>query len=142
MFSELHGFPVILNIVMCVVLLFLIIMVGNMGKRGKALKSDSMNMVINVHKFFTEEYEALKRGKQTISVSSVIERTAAATGISSRSVSRILKKQREALESGSVLRTPGKKRPNRTPQKTAIDSFSAAAIRRVIYSLYRTDFFA
>ncbi|KAJ9599796.1 hypothetical protein L9F63_026355 [Diploptera punctata] len=100
-------------------------MVGSVGTRGKAIKSDGMEIIIKVHTFFTEEYEALKCGKPTISVSSVIERTAAATSVSSHSVSRILKKQKEALASDSVLRTPGKKHPNRTPKKTIIDSFSA-----------------
>ncbi|PSN50198.1 hypothetical protein C0J52_23704 [Blattella germanica] len=59
--------------------------------KGKALKSDGLQMVVNVHQFFTDEYDALLCGKPTISVSSVIERTAAATG-SIWSLREILKK--------------------------------------------------
>ncbi|PSN34394.1 hypothetical protein C0J52_15174, partial [Blattella germanica] len=36
--------------------------------------------------------------------------------------------------------TPGKKCPNRRSRKTEIYYFTATAIKRTIYSLYRTNF--
>ncbi|PSN44869.1 hypothetical protein C0J52_10283 [Blattella germanica] len=109
------------------------------GKQGKLLQSDARQMVINVHKFCTEEYDALKVGKPTISVADITGRTAAATGVSRRTVYRILDEKKKSDVAGCVLSTPGKKRPCRTPTKTVVDSFSASAIRTV-YSLYRTHF--
>ncbi|KAJ4437689.1 hypothetical protein ANN_17834 [Periplaneta americana] len=70
----------------------------------------------------------------------VAKRTPAACGLSERTVYRILNEKREADESGRKVSTPGKKRPKRTPTKTNIHSFTAAAIKRQIYSLYKTDF--
>ncbi|PSN40126.1 hypothetical protein C0J52_26722 [Blattella germanica] len=110
-------------------LLFLLVFVLlQIGSRGKVLKSDGREMV-KVHKFFSDECDALKCGKPTISVTSIVERSAAATGISSRSVLRILKEHKNAEASGGRLQTPGKKRLNRRTRKTEIDSFTAAAIR-------------
>ncbi|KAJ4433757.1 hypothetical protein ANN_16069 [Periplaneta americana] len=104
------------------------------------LQSDAREIVYNVHTFFVEEYDALKVGNPTISVVEVAKQTAAACGVSERTVYRILNEKREADESGRKVSTPGKKRPQRTPTKTNIDSFTAAAIKRQIYSLYKTDF--
>ena len=117
---------------------FLIFLTG-VGKQGKPLQSDARQMVINVHKFCTEEYDALKVGKPTISVADITGRTAAATGVSRRTVYRILDEKKKSDVDGCVLSTPRKKRPSRTPTKTVVDSFSASAIRTV-YSLYRTHF--
>ncbi|PSN37568.1 hypothetical protein C0J52_12648 [Blattella germanica] len=118
---------------------FLIFLTG-VGKQGKPLQSDARQMVINVHKFCTEEYDALKVGKPTISVADITGRTAAATGVSRRTVYRILDEKKKSDVEGCVLSTPRKKRPSRTPTKTVVDSFSASAIRRTVYSLYRTHF--
>ncbi|PSN33428.1 hypothetical protein C0J52_22596 [Blattella germanica] len=110
------------------------------GTQGKPLQSDAREMVINVHKFCTEEYDALKVGKPTISVADITGRTDAATGVSRRTVYRILDEKKKSDVAGCVLSTPGEKRTSRTPTKTVVDSFSASAIRRTVYSLYRTHF--
>ncbi|PSN50533.1 hypothetical protein C0J52_03508 [Blattella germanica] len=109
-------------------------------KQGKPLQSDARQMVINVQKFCTEEYDALKVGKPSISVADITGRTVAATGVSRRTVYRILDEKKKSDVAGCVLSTPGKKRPSKTPTKTVVDSFSASAIRRTVYSLYRTHF--
>ena len=73
--------------------------------------------MVKVHRFFNDESDALKCGKPTISVTSIVERTAAAICISSRSVLRILKEHKNAEASGGRLQTPGKKHPNRRSRK-------------------------
>ena len=88
---------------------FLIFLTG-VGKQGKPLQSDARQMVINVHKFCTEEYDALKVGKPTISVADITGRTAAATGVSRRTVYRILDEKKKSDVAGCVLSTPRKKK--------------------------------
>ncbi|KAJ4435156.1 hypothetical protein ANN_23732 [Periplaneta americana] len=127
------------NLFVLFVLLILVLLAG-VGKQGKPLQSDAREIVCLVHKSFEEELDALKNGRETISVSNVLGRTAVATGVSRRTVSRNLNQKQQAEKSGNVLSTPGKKRPNRTPNKTVIDSFTGSAIRRTIYNLYQSKF--
>ncbi|PSN31072.1 hypothetical protein C0J52_24182 [Blattella germanica] len=56
--------------------------------KGKPLQSDGREIVLNVHKFFSEEFEALKNGRPTISVSDIMGRTATATGVSRSTIYR------------------------------------------------------
>lgn len=126
--------------VVALFILLIIIILAGVGKQGKPLQSDAREIVCNVHKFFEGEFDALKNGKETLSVAKVLERTACATGVSKRTVSRILNEHKMAKQAGTRLGTPGKKRPNRTPKKTIIDSFTKSAIRRTIYQLYESRF--
>ncbi|KAJ4434523.1 hypothetical protein ANN_23085 [Periplaneta americana] len=119
MYQLVSDFYIPFNLFVLFVLLILVLLAG-VGKQGK-LQSDR-EIVCLVHKFFEEELDALKNGRETISVSNVLGRTAVATGVSRRTVSRILNKKQQAEKSGNVLSTPGKKRPNRTPNKTVTDS--------------------
>lgn len=108
--------------VLCFILglLVLVFVILGVGTRGKPLQSDAREIVCNVHKFFVEEYDALKVGNPTINIVEVAKQTPAACGVSERTVYRILNEKREADESGKKVSTPGKKRPKRTPTKTNI----------------------
>mgnify|MGYP003623516998 CR=1 FL=1 len=89
--------------------MFLIFLTG-VGTQCCTLQSDASEMVVNVHKFCTEEYDALKVGKPTISVADITGITAAATGVSRRSVYRILDEKKKSDVAGCVLSTPGEKK--------------------------------
>ena len=75
-----------------------------------------------------------------ISVSDIMGRTATATGVSRSTIYRVInEKKKECSTPGAKLSTPGKKRPNRTPTKSNIDTFAAAPIKRKIYT-YSTSY--
>ncbi|KAJ9594513.1 hypothetical protein L9F63_014062, partial [Diploptera punctata] len=130
----------IFNILPYLLILVLVVVILQTGVRtkGKALQSDRREIIINVNKFFADEFAALRDGKPTISVSDVMKRTIPATEISRASVYRILNHKKDADSTG--IKTPGNRRPNTTARKSQIDSFAAAAIMRTIFSMYKTSF--
>ena len=99
-------------------------------KRGKALSSQSRELIWNASKFFQEEADTT--GPPKIPVKSWLKRTGECLGVSLASVKRI-RKEGQNLETG--FSTPGKKR-RRKFDMTQIDEFDMAVIRRKIHAMY------
>lgn len=112
-------------------LLCIILTACVIGGTGKAIHSDSKELVCRVHNFFESEFENAKTGKPLLSVSQVWDRTSKATGLSKATIGRILKEKRET----NKLKSPCKKRP-RDCKKTSVDSFDRDAVRRLVLRLY------
>ncbi|PSN55775.1 hypothetical protein C0J52_02498 [Blattella germanica] len=68
-----------------IIIVIVLVLIG-VGIRGKSLQSDGREIVINVHNFFLDEYEALSVGHSTISVTDVVKQTVAATGVSEHTI--------------------------------------------------------
>ena len=102
------------------------------GKKfqGKALNSQSRGIVLSVYQYFEKEKE-LQHFERPCS--QAIGRTAEATGVGERTVSRI---KGEAQKNG-LLRTPGKERPNRPKELSKVDDFSLELIRRKVHDFFR-----
>ncbi|KAJ9580503.1 hypothetical protein L9F63_024320 [Diploptera punctata] len=128
-------FPYLLIFVLVVIILQM-----GVGTKGNALQSDEREIVINVHKFVTDEFDALREGKSTRSFADHTKITRTATGISRSSVYGISNQKKDAESTETKIRLPDKKRPNTTPRKSKTDSFAAAAIKRTMYYLYKTSF--
>lgn len=103
---------------------------------GKVLNSQSREIVSSVYKFMKEE----SNSGVTIPMQKARERTAAATGVSLRTISRI-NKELEAVrvsDGEKCLVTP-KKNKNRQKPITGLDNFDECVVRRLVYQFYITE---
>lgn len=110
------------------------------GSSGKVLGSQGREIVSNVYNFMKEESA---RGCVTIPITKARERTAAATGVSIRTVSRINRELDALKVSGNVneeksLTTPKKTRKRAKPI-TELDDFDICVVRRTVYEFYITE---
>ena len=96
--------------------------------RGKRLRSQTKEVVLNVYRYFEKQ---AKKGK--ICCSS-LERTSKATGLSRSAVS-CLRGEKEALGEDEEFSTP-KKRYCSSRRRVDPDDFNREAIRRLVYRLY------
>ena len=97
--------------------------------RGKPISFKEKNVVLNVHKYLKSKHDDLTQ-------QSLTALTAQTTGISKRSIYRIITEKR----STGKLQTPGKQREGAKGKYTRmkkIDDFTKCAIRRKVH-----DFFA
>lgn len=103
-----------------------------MSKRGRALNSQTRELVVKLHDYF--ERESLNGGP-LLPVTQVQNRVASALGIGKRTVHTII--QEKYGPSGSqenVLHTPRKRKKSKPV--TGIDTFDADAIRNHVYTYY------
>lgn len=109
------------------------------SKRGRPLKRQAREIVSNVHEFMMKEAQEAKNVTFTKDrFLKVIERTAEATRISKRTVTRILKEKDEAPSTstaGPSFRTP-KKGKLKKKYRQDLDDFAYQAIRRKIYDFH------
>lgn len=108
------------------------------GVPGKALSSQTKEIVSNVYAFMKKESDI---DKIKIPLKLARERTAVATGVSVRTVSRInaeLSKLSVNEEEANYFSTPKKTR-NRKKPVTGIDSFDESVVRRTVYDFYITE---
>ncbi|KAG8285833.1 hypothetical protein J6590_072468 [Homalodisca vitripennis] len=104
--------------------------------KGRVLHSQSREIVSNVYKFMKKEAD-----EKTLSIplAKARVRTAVATGVSEREISRINKELRNlTVNNGngeSSFLTPNKLKRNRKKPITGLDDFDKALIRRVEYDL-------
>lgn len=95
-------------------------------KRLRSLDKTAQQLLMNVHKYFTDEK---RKGEDLVHREKVLERTAAAAGLSRQTVSKY-------VSSGKLKDTPDKKRVKRDVV-TKMDSFSLTILRDTVYSFYR-----
>jgi transposase len=105
---------------------------------GKALNGQSREIISNVYAFMKEE---ASKKMCTIPMTKARERTAAATGVSVRVVSKI-NKELETLKSredghSKTFSTPGKHRKKSRPI-TDLDDFDKGVLRRLVYDFHVT----
>lgn len=111
---------------------------SKVGVGGKVLNSQSREIVSNVFKFMKEESVS---GTPKIPLKKARDRTAAATGVSIRSVSRINKELhslRVSEDKPKSFLTPNKSRKRQKPI-TDLDQFDECVVRRVVYEFYITE---
>lgn len=104
--------------------------------KGHVLNSQSREIISNVYSFMKQEAE---NKDVTIPISRARERTAAATGISERMVTKInaeLKNLRSSNEEGVKQFLTPKTRPERSADKTRLDDFDKCVLRRTIYNFH------
>lgn len=101
---------------------------------SKVIHSQSREIIANVYKFMKREAES----GQPINVKQVQARVAEATGVSIRSLQRILNEEKECLRSGAELSTPHKKRP-RKKLKTDLDDFDECVVRKAVNEFHLTQ---
>ena len=111
------------------------VLVG-VGSQRKVIQSSGREIICSVHEYFQKEYET---GGSAIPLQRILKRTAAAVGKSEKTVRTIVNEKRRTEETGDKIRTPGKKR-NYQARKTNVDSFTANAIKRAVYGMYKVDF--
>lgn len=139
---------VTVNIVKCCIRIECVLQIGivvkmsgkkcKVGVPGKALSSQSKEIVSNVYTFMKKESDI---DKIEIPLKLARERTAVATGVSVRTVSRInaeLSKLSVDKEEANYFSTPTKIR-NRKKPVTGIDSFDESVVRRTVYDFYITE---
>lgn len=111
---------------------------SKVGIGGKVLNSQSREIVSNVYKFMKEESIS---GTPNIPVKKARERTAAATGVSIRSISRINKELdylRVSEDEPKAFLTPNKSRKRQKPV-TDLDQFDECVVRKLVYEFYLTE---
>lgn len=101
--------------------------------RNKTVRSQSREIVANVHAFMKNEAD---EGTFIIDLKKVQERVSKATGVSKRSVIRIMKEHKGVCEGlNDTFSTPGKK--HKVPKRvTEIDDFDKCVIRRTVHNFY------
>lgn len=104
-----------------------------MAGKNKVLGSQARELIICVRDYFERE---LQNGGPILPLDKVVDRVAAALGISRTTVSRVTKEKfgKDGI-SEEKLSTPNKKR-TRTKTVTNIDDFTKDAIRSHIYGYY------
>ena len=101
------------------------------SKDRKVIYSQAREVIFNVLQFMRREVaEGIK-----IPIKSVFKRVTAATGISTRTLSRIAK-EGEKLEGGQ-FKSPKKTKPQVSP-KTSVDDFDTHVIRRTVNQFHIT----
>lgn len=111
---------------------------SKVGIGGKVLNSQSREIVSNVYKFMKEESVS---GTPNIPLKKARDRTAAATGVSIRSVSRINRELTSLKVSEDEVKsflTPNKNRKRQNPV-TDLDQFDECVVRRLVYDFYITE---
>lgn len=102
---------------------------------GKIIHSQAREIVTNLYAFMKREAE-----EGPILIKKVQERVAEATGISRRSVQRILKEKKD-IESvgleGQGFSTPRKKWRKRN-KKSTLDDFDKTVVRRTVYDFHKS----
>lgn len=100
---------------------------------SRTLHSQAREIVANVNEFMKSEAEV---GKFLIDVKKIHERVSKATGVSKRSVIRIMKEYKRICDNvNDSFSTPGKK--HRLPKRiTDIDDFDKCVIRRTVHNFY------
>lgn len=104
---------------------------------GIPLRGQSREIVSNVYKFMKEEAD---KSTCTIPIAHARERTAKASGVSVRLVSKILS-EREKLktsEAGQSFSTPNKQRRRERPI-TGMDDFDKNVVRRTVHHFYANE---
>lgn len=98
--------------------------------KGKVLHSQSREIVSNVYRYFKS------KGDSPIVIKNITKSIAEATGVSQRSVTRIISESKN-IDSGASasFSTPHKQRPRKSP-KSALDSFNEAVVRRTVNDYY------
>lgn len=101
---------------------------------GKVLHSQAREVIYNVYKFMKNEsicgvIDNLKKVQQ---------RVCNATGISERSLRKILHKAKDVELGTTSFTTPGKKRPN-SSKKFDLDDFDKSVVRRTIHNFHKTN---
>lgn len=106
---------------------------NKVGGSGKVLGSQGREIVTNVYKFMREESKGV-----TIPMTKARERTAAATGVSMRTISRI-NRELDSLtvsdDEEKSFSTPNKNR-KRVKPITDLDDFDLCVVRRLVYEFY------
>lgn len=97
------------------------------------IHSQARELICNIYAFMK-----LEADQGPILLQKVQERVAQATGVSRRSVQRILGESKTNVEVGQGFSTPRKKRP-RKKSKTEIDDFDKCVVRRTIVEFHRTE---
>nr|XP_037876461.1 uncharacterized protein LOC119630618 [Bombyx mori] len=98
---------------------------------SKVIKSGGREMILQVMAFC--EAEQQNQGL-LIPLDSVRKRVAAITGVSEKTVSRIVQEGKTAASTSKKIVTPGKSRAR--PNKIIIDDFDICAIRHKIHQFY------
>jgi hypothetical protein len=96
---------------------------------SKPLTSTEKEIVVNVHNHFKKQLTA------TETQSAIADLTASATGVSKRSIFRMIK---EKTTTGK-LRTPGKSRPKSVGKRVRmmiVDDFLKTAFRRKVHEFF------
>lgn len=101
--------------------------------RNKTLRSQSREIVANVHAFMKNEAD---EGTFLIDLKKVQERVTKATGVSKRSIIRIMKEHKGVCEGlNDSFSTPEKK--HKVPKRvTEIDDLDKCVIRRTVHNFY------
>lgn len=112
-------------------------------KRGRPLKSQAREIIFNVHRYM--EKEAQKAKNQVLSkdyFQQIFKRTSEATGISTKTISKILKEQ-ESSEGASTSAGPSFSTPKKGRMKKAhrleLDDFDYQQIRRKIHDFHLVE---
>lgn len=112
-------------------------------KRGRPLKSQAREIIFNVHRYM--EKEAQKAKNQVLSkdyFQQIFKRTSEATGISTKTISKILKEQ-ESTEGASTSAGPSFSTPKKGRMKKAhrleLDDFDYQQIRRKIHDFHLVE---
>lgn len=103
--------------------------------KGKKVHSQAREIVSNVYRFMKEE---AVRGAVTIPLQKARERTAAATGVSEREVTRINSEFQKLLVSEDevkIFKTPDKNR-KRCKTATNLDDFDKCVVRRTVHNFH------
>lgn len=107
--------------------------ISKLGGR-KVIHSQAREVIANVYRFMKREAEM----RAPINVNKIQERVCDATGVSVRTLRRIVKEEKQCIQSESSFSTPNKKRFRKKP-KTDIDDFDLCVIRRTINEFHRTE---
>lgn len=105
--------------------------------KGRILHSQSREIVSNVYKFMKKEADDKTL---SIALSKARARTAVATGVSEREITRINNELKKITVRGdneeSSFSTPNKLKGSRNRPITGLDEFDKALIRRVVYEFH------
>ncbi|CAG4973860.1 unnamed protein product [Parnassius apollo] len=109
------------------------------SKRRRVVRSEGRQMIASVYHFLKTEYEFTVNFKEPncdIShLRNIAKRTAEATGVSERTVQRILKEERDLPSTSSRFLSPMRNRRKRE-SKVHIDGLTADVVRSTIQEFY------
>ncbi|CAH2088633.1 unnamed protein product [Euphydryas editha] len=115
---------------------------SNTEKKRKVIRSEGRAIVASVYHFLQEEYNFMKENNNDwcdlTPLSNIRKRTANATGVSERTVTTILKEEKELPSTSGKFVSPMKKRRKKSG-KFDLDDFNVNVIRRTIQN-YHTDY--
>lgn len=101
--------------------------------RGKTLHSQAREMAFNVYKW-------IKSQNEDQCMKGIKEKVSSATGVSVRTIERIIKEGNTLPESETdkLFKSPGKKR-SRVCNVTALEDYELVDFRRIIYNFHKTE---